>query len=262
MLPAFVIEKINVLRSKTVASAACTLLAVLLNFTALNTTASATAVKVFWNPGIGAKAANRPENTPYPARYLPDETLLTGGDLEAVGIVNDSVNHGALSFTFTNIPDAFSENHYLNFSLLPTTGYQAELSSLFLATDSSQSVSDYVLRTSLDGFTNDISGFNWFGPNSEGYRGIGFDLSALAAITSEIVFHLHIFDSFQNDGVSQIYGSVHTQGRGLMFGDINVSPREDSQGGAADVPAPGISLLFGLGVLGIGLTRRRKPSLK
>lgn len=220
-------------------------------------TAFSAPVTVDWNPSVNPYGANQPWNVPYPARST-DSLLLNGGVLDTVGIVNDSLNHGWGAFTFTNIPDAFNENYYLTFSLLPSAGYQASVSSLLLATDWTQTVGDYVLRTSQDGFVNDILGYNWFGPNTQGYRGIGFDLNALSAFSSETTFRLYISDSFQNDGTSLLYGSVHTLGRGLFFNEVNVTPYVAPPGGGANIPEPGMFFLMGIGLLGIRYSRRKK----
>lgn len=218
-------------------------------------TAFATAVIVNWNPSIHPYGANEAGNTPYPARSTND-TLLTGGVLDTVGIVNDSVNHGPFAFTFIDVPDAFSVDHYLTFSLTPGAGYEASLTALYLTTDWTQSVTDYVLRTSQDGFTDNILGFHQFGPNSQNYLGVGFDLNALASFTSETTFHLHIFDSFQNDGTSPIYGSVAARGLGLSFGNVDVTPHVVLPGGS--VPEPGVLALLALGLGGILFRRRYK----
>lgn len=222
-------------------------------------TASATAVRVDWNPSVHPYGANEVGNTPYPARST-DSLLLNGGVLDTVGITNDSINHGYGAFTLIDVPNAFSADHYLTFSLLPTAGYQASLTALYLATDWTQGIGDYVLRTSQDGFISDILGFNLFGPNTQGYQGIGFDLNALDAFTSETIFHLHVFDTFQNDGISMIYGSVHTLGYGLWFGNVDVTaytpPPDDETTG--QLPEPETLFLMGLGLLGFGISRRKK----
>ncbi len=195
---------------------------------------------VWWNPRIGYTG----ENDPFVGQST-DDSLAMAGNLTASGFGR----YGSLgTIGFSNVPTTFSEDHYIEFSLVPGAGQELKVHDLILQGTRNQGLpmltDRIVLRTEADGFTSDIAA--QVGPsNLQGSTGrpIMFDLEDLPAFDEEFTFRLYVWNTGGNFG---IVGSVATLGHGLWFGDIDSNP----------VPTP--STVAMLGLAGLTVSRRRR----
>lgn len=197
--------------------------------------------RVWWNPRIGHDGASDPFQG-----QTTDDTLANPGDLIANGLGRYGSN-GTIGFS--NLPDAFSEDHYIEFSLRPGAGTALEVHDLILqganaTTGQGAPLSNMILRTEADGFSTDI--IAQAGPTGlQGNTGrpVLFDLEHLSAFDDEFTFRLYVWGMGGNFG---IVGSIATRGYGMWFGDVDANP----------VPAPAACLVLGMG--GVVSMRRRR----
>lgn len=194
--------------------------------------------RVWWNPRISHNGANDPF-----MGQSTDETLAMPGDLTASGYSRFG-NNGTIGFS--NVPTAFDENTYIEFSIIPGQGQELEVHDLILqggVNGAPMPLDRIVLRTELDGFTTDFAALA--GPtNLQGNSGrpIRFELESLPAFDEELTFRLYVW----NVSSFGIVGSLATNGHGMWFGDIDANP----------VPAPASLAIVGLG--GLCAVRRRR----
>ncbi|MEZ4839342.1 choice-of-anchor D domain-containing protein [Flavobacterium sp.] len=85
---------------------------------------------------------------------LTTSTISRGAGLTAAGNLN---RFNATSWALTNIANAVSGNHYMEFTITPNSGYQFSVSSIFVQLQrSSTGPSAIALRSSLDGYTSNL----------------------------------------------------------------------------------------------------------
>lgn len=216
--------------------------AVLVGVLALAPAAGADVVqRVWWNPSLSQTGGTDPF-----VGQSTDDSLAMAGNLSQVGLVRTGNTAGSISFT--NLPSSFDENFYVEFSLIPGAGQSLDVHDLILQAGNNGTpmpLDRLVLRTEVDGFTNDIVAEA--GPsNLQGNTGrpVRFDLESLPGLTTETHFRLYAWGI---GGPFGIVGSIATNGKGMWFGDIDATP----------VPAPASTLVFGVGVCAASRRRRR-----
>ncbi|RMH14674.1 MAG: hypothetical protein D6695_00490 [Planctomycetota bacterium] len=195
--------------------------------------------RVWWNPRI-----SQPGGTDPFMGQSTDESLAAAGLLTQVGLTRFGNSIGSISFT--NIPSTFSEDHYIEFSIIPGAGRALDVHDLILQAANNGApmpLDRIVLRSETDGFTSDHAALP--GPNSlQGNTGrpVLFDLESLPTLTDETTFRLYVWGI---NGPFGIAGSVATLGWGMWFADVDSNP----------VPMPASSLLLCAGALAV---RRRR----
>ena len=197
--------------------------------------------RVWWNPRFDAPGGT----DPFPGQTT-DAALAEPGTLTQTGLARSGNSFGTIGFS--NVPTTLSDNHYIEFSLIPGPGRELEIDGLLLQGARSQGlpmpIDRIVLRTSVDGFASDVAA--QAGPNNligNTGRPISFDLDHLPTLQQETTFRLHMWNTGGSFG---IVGSVATRGHGLWFGDVASNP----------VPAPAAATIPALS--GLVATRRRR----
>ncbi|WP_432798772.1 PEP-CTERM sorting domain-containing protein [Poriferisphaera sp. WC338] len=222
---------------------ACTAMSVML-FVLPNMSSADIVQRIWWNPSIPQPGTTDPFQG-----QSTDTLLAEAGDLTYSGYTR--VGPPGFSMVFGGVPTAFSETHYIEFSIKPAAGIQLDVNDLLLQAANHNghgvSTNHMVLRTELDNFTNNIAA--QAGPSTlNGNTGKPrlFDLSSLPALTEETSFRLY---AFGYTGNFSIVGSAVTNGYALWFDNVDASPL---------VPEPASLSLLALGGLAM-LKRRRKP---
>lgn len=193
--------------------------------------------RVFWNPGVG----HRGDTDPFMGEST-DDTLAQAGLLTQVGLSRVT---GAYTIAFADVPSVFSEDHYIEFSIIPGSGQVLDVHDLILqAADNGRPMplDRIVLRSEVDGFATDHAALA--GPTGlQGNTGrpVLFDLETLPDLHDETTFRLYVWGI---SGPFGIPGSVVTRGYGMWFGDVD------------STPAPSSLVAIGLGLCTVRRRRR------
>ena len=177
----------------------------------------------------------------------------TGLDTAGITRVLNSFSFGLGGSTNPwNTTSTVSTNQYVEFAVQPGAGFQVDFTNLQLnATRNNPGVLDLVLRSSVDGFTNNL-GTQVSLTNS--FNTYSFDLSSLAPQTGPVQFRLYGLNA--SAGVLFIANnSTNVAGGGFVALNGDITP---TGGGGVSTPEPsGIVSLIAVGALGAASLRRR-----
>ncbi|MCA2629758.1 MULTISPECIES: PEP-CTERM sorting domain-containing protein [unclassified Microcystis] len=151
-----------------------------------------------------------------------------------------------------NTGSTVNTSQYLEFAVQPGAGFQVDFTNLQLNAKRDETGLDLVLRSSVDGFTNNLgtqvsltTSFNTY----------SFDLSSLAPQTGPVQFRLYGLNA---DSFSVFFfgeNSANVAGGGFVALNGDITP---TGGGAVSTPEPsGIVSLIAVGALGAASLRRR-----
>ncbi|MCA2553492.1 MAG: PEP-CTERM sorting domain-containing protein [Microcystis sp. M04BS1] len=149
-----------------------------------------------------------------------------------------------------NTSGTVNTSQYVEFAVQPGAGFQVDFTNLQLNARHDETRLDLVLRSSVDGFTNNLgtqvsltTSFNTY----------SFDLSSLAPQTGPVQFRLYGLNAFGPAVFFIANNSANVAGGGFVAlnGDITPTP-------TVSTPEPsGIVSLIAVGALGAASLRRR-----
>ncbi|CCI06922.1 PEP-CTERM sorting domain-containing protein [Microcystis aeruginosa] len=189
----------------------------------------------------------------------PRAADTVGANITSTGLNTAGINRiSASSFllgggaNLWNTGSTVNTNQYVEFAVQPGAGFQVDFTNLQLNAQHDEMQLDLVLRSSVDGFTNNLgtqvnltTSFNTY----------SFDLSSLAPQTGPVQFRLYGLNA---NGLS-VYliadNSANVPGGGFVAlnGDITATG-----GGPVSTPEPSsIVSLIAVGALGAASLRRR-----
>jgi hypothetical protein len=154
----------------------------------------------------------------------------TGGAYNSVsaaafssGITSTAYNSGVEYFGEGGWPSGgLSTNAYLQFSISPNTGYQLDLSGLILrirhsttGTGSGSGPTQWSLRSSLDGYTSDLTS----GSLTNSYNNFSVSLSGFLSIYTTVTFRLYGYNAvITSGGLSRlVVDNISIQGIGSVL---------------------------------------------
>ncbi|MCA2722659.1 MAG: PEP-CTERM sorting domain-containing protein [Microcystis sp. M048S1] len=151
-----------------------------------------------------------------------------------------------------NTGSTVDTNQYVEFAVQPGAGFQVDFTNLQLNAQQDGTQLDLVLRSSVDGFTNNLgTQVNLTGSLNT----YSFDLSSLAPQTGPVQFRLYGLNA--DSSTIWFYGqnSANVAGGGFVALNGDITP---TGGGAVSTPEPsGIVSLIAVGALGAASLRRR-----
>ena len=151
-----------------------------------------------------------------------------------------------------NAGSTVNTNQYVEFAVQPSAGFQVDFTNLQLNAAQTETQLDLVLRSSVDGFTNNLGtqvnltiSFNTY----------SFDLSSLAPQTGPVQFRLYGLNADSSFVYFLGENSANVTGGGFVALNGDITP---TGGGAVSTPEPsGIVSLIAVGALGAASLRRR-----
>ncbi|WP_039899506.1 PEP-CTERM sorting domain-containing protein [Microcystis sp. T1-4] len=157
---------------------------------------------------------------------------------------------GSASVNSWNTTSTVNTSQYVEFAVQPGAGFQVDFTNLQLNARHDETRLDLVLRSSVDGFTNNLGTQVSL---TTSYNTYSFDLSSLAPQTGPVQFRLYGLNA-SGAGVWFIgENSANVTGGGFVAlnGDITPTP-------TVSTPEPsGIVSLMAVGALGAASLRRR-----
>ena len=173
---------------------------------------------------------------------------ITSTGLDTAGLIRR--NNAQFVLDQWNTGSTVDTSEYVEFAVQPSAGFQVDFTNLQLNAAHDESQLDLVLRSSVDGFTNNLGTQVSLTTSLNTYS---FDLSSLAPQTGPVQFRLYGLnaDSFQVYSYGE--NSVNVAGGGFVAlnGDITPTP-------TVSTPEPsGIVSLIAVGALGAASLRRR-----
>ena len=206
------------------------------------------AIVAGWNQ-FDALTASYPKAADTVGPNITSTGLNTAGIFrpnQSVFVLGSPVSNG------WNTGSTVNTSQYVEFAVQPSAGFQVDFTNLQLNAAQTETQLDLVLRSSVDGFTNNLgtqvnltTSFNTY----------SFDLSSLAPQTGPVQFRLYGLNA---NGLS-VYliadNSTNVAGGGFVAlnGDITAAG-----GGGVSTPEPsGIVSLIAVGALGAASLRRR-----
>ncbi|MDB9417897.1 PEP-CTERM sorting domain-containing protein [Microcystis aeruginosa] len=185
-----------------------------------------------------------------------------GANITSTGLNTAGIDRRVQSFvlgsTVGTSPDRWNGNstvntgQYVEFAVQPSAGFQVDFTDLQLNARQDETRLDLVLRSSVDGFTNNLgtqvnltTSFNTY----------SFDLSSLAPQTSPVQFRLYGLNASGLNVLFIANNSANVAGGGFVALNGDITP---TGGGAVSTPEPsGIVSLIAVGALGAASLRRR-----
>ncbi|MFM2025907.1 MAG: hypothetical protein RLZZ339_620 [Cyanobacteriota bacterium] len=146
-----------------------------------------------------------------------------------------------------NTTSTVNTNQYVEFAVQPGAGFQVDFTNLQLNARRDETRLDLVLRSSVDGFTNNLGTTVNLTTSLNTYS---FDLSSLAPQTGPVQFRLYGLNADSSTIFFFAVNSTNVAGGGFVAlnGDITPTP----------TPEPsGIVSLMAVGALGAASLRRR-----
>ncbi|MBD2622061.1 PEP-CTERM sorting domain-containing protein [Microcystis flos-aquae FACHB-1344] len=190
----------------------------------------------------------------------PKAANTVGANITSTGLNTAGINRendpifllGGSTTNGWNTGSTVNTSQYVEFAVQPSAGFQVDFTNLQLNAAQTETQLDLVLRSSVDGFTNNLgtqvnltTSFNTY----------SFDLSSLAPQTGPVQFRLYGLNA---NGLS-VYliadNSTNVTGGGFVALNGDITP---AGGGAVSTPEPsGIVSLIAVGALGAASLRRR-----
>lgn len=151
-----------------------------------------------------------------------------------------------------NTSGTVNTSQYVEFAVQPGAGFQVDFTNLQLNARQDQKRIDLVLRSSVDGFTNNL-GTQVRLTNS--FNTYSFDLSSLAPQTGPVQFRLYGLSASEPNVIFYGTNSANVAGGGFVALNGDITP---TGGGGVSTPEPsGIVSLIAVGALGAASLRRR-----
>ncbi|WP_149976286.1 PEP-CTERM sorting domain-containing protein [Microcystis aeruginosa] len=154
-----------------------------------------------------------------------------------------------------NTGSTVNTNQYVEFAVQPGAGFQVDFTNLQLNARQDEIRLDLVLRSSVDGFTNNLGTQVSL---TGGFITYSFDLSSLAPQTGPVQFRLYGLNALGSLGANVFFfaeNSANVAGGGFVALNGDITP---TGGGAVSTPEPsGIVSLIAVGALGAASLRRR-----
>ncbi|TRU28250.1 MAG: PEP-CTERM sorting domain-containing protein [Microcystis aeruginosa Ma_MB_S_20031200_S102] len=206
------------------------------------------AIVAGWNSFNAATAS-------YPKAADTVGANITSTGLDTAGI-DRRVQSFVLGSTVSTSPGRWNGNstvntgQYVEFAVQPSAGFQVDFTDLQLNARQDETQLDLVLRSSVDGFTNNL-GTQVSLTNS--FNTYSFDLSSLAPQTGPVQFRLYGLNASGLNVLFIANNSANVAGGGFVAlnGDITPTP-------TVSTPEPsGIVSLIAVGALGAASLRRR-----
>jgi hypothetical protein len=175
---------------------------------------------------------------------------ITSTGLDTAGLAKVNVSDFALGNW--NTGSTVNTSQYVEFAVQPSAGFQVDFTNLQLNAAHDESQLDLVLRSSVDGFTNNLGTQVSLTTSLNTYS---FDLSSLAPQTGPVQFRLYGLNA--NTSTVYFYGqnSGNVTGGGFVAINGDITP---TGGGPVSTPEPsGIVSLIAVGALGAASLRRR-----
>ncbi|MBE9071956.1 PEP-CTERM sorting domain-containing protein [Microcystis sp. LEGE 08355] len=190
----------------------------------------------------------------------PKAANTVGANITSTGLNTAGINRendpifllGGSTTNGWNTGSTVNTSQYVEFAVQPSAGFQVDFTNLQLNAAQTETQLDLVLRSSVDGFTNNLgtqvnltTSFNTY----------SFDLSSLAPQTGPVQFRLYGLNA---NGLS-VYliadNSTNVTGGGFVALNGDITP---AGGGGVSTPEPsGIVSLIAVGALGAASLRRR-----
>lgn len=190
----------------------------------------------------------------------PRAANTVGANITSTGLNTAGINRendpifllGGSTTNGWNTGSTVNTSQYVEFAVQPSAGFQVDFTNLQLNAAQTETQLDLVLRSSVDGFTNNLgtqvnltTSFNTY----------SFDLSSLAPQTGPVQFRLYGLNA---NGLS-VYliadNSTNVAGGGFVALNGDITP---AGGGGVSTPEPsGIVSLIAVGALGAASLRRR-----
>ena len=190
----------------------------------------------------------------------PKAANTVGANITSTGLDTAGINRvsNPVSFRLGDSPNPWNTgstvntNQYLEFAVQPAAGFQVDFTNLQLRARQDSTRLDLVLRSSVDGFTNNLGTQVSLTTSANTYS---FDLSSLAPQTGPVQFRLYGLNA-NSFGVYFYAGnSANVAGGGFVALNGDITP---TGGGAVSTPEPsGIVSLIAVGALGAAFLRRR-----
>ena len=190
----------------------------------------------------------------------PKAANTVGANITSTGLNTAGINRendpifllGGSTTNGWNTGSTVNTSQYVEFAVQPSAGFQVDFTDLQLNARQDETRLDLVLRSSVDGFTNNLgtqvnltTSFNTY----------SFDLSSLAPQTGPVQFRLYGLSASEPNVIFYGTNSANVAGGGFVAlnGDITAAG-----GGGVSTPEPsGIVSLIAVGALGAASLRRR-----
>lgn len=198
---------------------------------------------------------------PASTAIYPKAADTVGANITSTGLNTAGITRvfNTVSFRLGGLPNPWNTtstvntNQYVEFAVQPAAGFQVDFTNLQLnASRNNPGVLDLVLRSSVDGFTNNL-GTQVSLTNS--FNTYSFDLSSLAPQTGPVQFRLYGLNASGPGVLFIANNSTNVAGGGFVALNGDITP---TGGGAVSTPEPsGIVSLIAVGALGAASLRRR-----
>jgi len=188
----------------------------------------------------------------------PKAANTVGANITSTGLNTAGINRendpifllGGSTTNGWNTGSTVNTSQYVEFAVQPSAGFQVDFTNLQLNARQDETRLDLVLRSSVDGFTNNLgtqvnltTSFNTY----------SFDLSSLVPQTGPVQFRLYGLNASGPNVLFIANNSANVAGGGFVAlnGDITPAP-------TVSTPEPsGIVSLIAVGALGAASLRRR-----
>jgi len=188
----------------------------------------------------------------------PKAANTVGANITSTGLNTAGINRendpifllGGSTTNGWNTGSTVNTSQYVEFAVQPSAGFQVDFTNLQLNARQDETRLDLVLRSSVDGFTNNLgtqvnltTSFNTY----------SFDLSSLVPQTGPVQFRLYGLNADSSTIWFYANNSANVAGGGFVAlnGDITPAP-------TVSTPEPsGIVSLIAVGALGAASLRRR-----
>ncbi|MCE2662443.1 MAG: PEP-CTERM sorting domain-containing protein [Microcystis sp. M53603_WE2] len=190
----------------------------------------------------------------------PKAANTVGANITSTGLNTAGINRendpifllGGSTTNGWNTGSTVNTSQYVEFAVQPSAGFQVDFTNLQLNAKQDETRLDLVLRSSVDGFTNNLgtqvsltTSFNTY----------SFDLSSLAPQTGPVQFRLYGLNANSSGVFFFGENSANVAGGGFVALNGDITP---TGGGAVSTPEPsGIVSLIAVGALGAASLRRR-----
>jgi hypothetical protein len=190
----------------------------------------------------------------------PKAANTVGANITSTGLNTAGINRendpifllGGSTTNGWNTGSTVNTSQYVEFAVQPSAGFQVDFTNLQLNAKQDETRLDLVLRSSVDGFTNNLgtqvsltTSFNTY----------SFDLSSLAPQTGPVQFRLYGLNANSSGVFFFGENSANVAGGGFVALNGDITP---AGGGGVSTPEPsGIVSLIAVGALGAASLRRR-----